>query len=205
MFAGAERVFPKIRAGAVGFAALPPAQSDAISFAGNEAGDGVVGPERLRIHGLHFHLFGGCSFFAVGDGPGGQFFGGKLLGRLTFRRACRQVEGQLFLQNDGQRRPRMLARLGAGTAAQLETRCGMLGSLDGNEGFLDIEQKELIGQGNIQIEIDCIAAARSDQILALGAEQGGGALHGELGQRLFELTHGFTSPIFVINQRPLFS
>jgi len=180
VFAGAEGIFPKIRTVTIRFAALPTAQGHAIGFSRNQAGNGVVGPEGLRVHGLQFHLFGGSSLLAVGEGLGRQFFWGELSGRAAGWRGRCQVQCQLFFENDRQCGAGMVARLVAGAAAKFKPGRGLFGSPDGDQGLVDIEQKEVLGEGNVQIEIDGVAPAGTDQILTVRAEQGRGALHGEL-------------------------
>ncbi len=121
VFAQAQAVFAEVRAGAVALSALHAAQRHPVAFAGERAGDGVVGPGGRFVLGLDDHLLLGGALDALGHGPAVQLAFRQQFPRGVLIRRRGQAQGQLFLQDQGDgRRPVQMAGLALMAADDLQ-------------------------------------------------------------------------------------
>jgi hypothetical protein len=181
-----QRVLPEVGARAVGLPSLPTAKGHAVAAAGRRARHAVVGPRALRVRGTHGHAFLPRPLEALGQRAPVDLPFLEALRRDALGRGGGQAEQRLLFEDQGERRPGVLAGLGTVAALDQEPQPGRVGEANGHGGAGESKNEALAPELDLVVDLDLGRPTREQQLLAARREQLARLGVGQMGEAIAE-------------------
>ena len=146
MFAGTERIFPKIRTGAIRIASLPTPQCDPVCFSRRRIGNCIIRPELIAVDGSQFHLLAFCPCDPVCNSLLYEFLVAEAFHRYPLRRRCGKAQCQFLLKYQRKCRSHMRTCRSTCRAVEMQTLVLFGPQTDSDNGIMQTQPEKVVFQ-----------------------------------------------------------